>query len=103
MSDVKLKAAVCGVSGRLGRTIAHQLISRSDTQITGGMVSTSSVHLGADLGEIADTGYLGVEAVVSLEEAAAALDLREMAAVGTPIPMQMYSPRGLRGRRARLG
>lgn len=69
MSDVKLKAAVCGVSGRLGRTIAHQLIARSDAELTGGMVSQDSVHLGADLGEIAGKGYLGIDAVVSLEEA----------------------------------
>ncbi|MEQ8403818.1 MAG: 4-hydroxy-tetrahydrodipicolinate reductase [Oceanicaulis sp.] len=75
MSDVKLKAAVCGVSGRLGRTIAHQLIGRIDTALTGGMVSSDSVHLGADLGEIADKGYLGVTAAVALEDAVADADI----------------------------
>jgi 4-hydroxy-tetrahydrodipicolinate reductase len=75
MSDIKLRAAVCGVSGRLGRTIAHQLISRGDTQLAGGMVSQDSVHLGADLGELAETGFLGVEAVVALAEAVAEADI----------------------------
>lgn len=75
MSDIQLRAAVSGVSGRLGRTIAHQLISRSDTALTGGMVSTESVHLGADLGELVEKGYLGVNAVVSLEEAVEGADL----------------------------
>ncbi|MGJ3231950.1 MAG: 4-hydroxy-tetrahydrodipicolinate reductase [Oceanicaulis sp.] len=75
MSDVKLKAAVCGVSGRLGRTIAAQLIARADTALTGGMVSSDSVHLGADLGEIAGKGYLGRTVSVSLEEAGEGADL----------------------------
>ena len=75
MSESHLNAAVCGVSGRLGRTIAAHLIARADTALTGGMVSNNSVHLGADLGEIAERGYLGVEAVVSLEEAAAGADV----------------------------
>lgn len=75
MSEIKLSAAVCGVSGRLGRTIAAHLIGRSDTALAGGMVSADSVHLGADLGQIAECGYLGVESVVSLEEAAAGADV----------------------------
>ncbi|MFP4519400.1 MAG: 4-hydroxy-tetrahydrodipicolinate reductase [Oceanicaulis sp.] len=75
MSDIKLKAAVCGVSGRLGRTIANQLIARSDTVLTGGMVSSDSVHLGADLGEIAEKGYLGVTTSVALEDAVEGADV----------------------------
>jgi 4-hydroxy-tetrahydrodipicolinate reductase len=75
MADIKLKAAVCGVSGRLGRTIAHQLITRGDTALTGGMVSPSSVHLGSDLGELAETGFFGVDAVVALGEAVAGANI----------------------------
>jgi 4-hydroxy-tetrahydrodipicolinate reductase len=69
MSDIQLRAAVCGVSGRLGRVIAGQLIKRKDTALTGAMVGTDSVHLGADVGEIAGLAWAGVPAVVSLEEA----------------------------------
>jgi len=75
MPDIKLRAAVCGVSGRLGRTIANQLISRTDTAICGGMVGQDSVNLGADLGDVAGKGYLGIETVVSLEEAVADADI----------------------------
>ena len=69
MSETRLKACVAGASGRLGRTIAAELIRRTDTALTGAMVSSDSVHLGADIGEITELGYAGVTAVVSLEDA----------------------------------
>lgn len=75
MSDTPLKVCVAGVSGRLGRTIAHEVLRRLDTELTGALVSADSVHRGADAGEIAGRGYIGLEAGVSLEEACAGADV----------------------------
>ena len=69
MGETIVNACVAGASGRLGRTIAAELMRRSDTALTGAMVGSDSVHLGADVGEIAGLGYAGVTAVVSLEDA----------------------------------
>lgn len=70
-----LKACVSGVSGRLGRAIAGELIRRADTQLVGGMVSSDSVHLDTDLGELAGTGFVGLTTCVSLEEASSGADV----------------------------
>lgn len=75
MSDTPLKVCVAGVSGRLGRTIAHELLRRLDTDLTGALVSADSVYLGADAGEIAGRGYIGLEAGVSLGQACAGADM----------------------------
>ncbi len=70
MADKKLKACVTGVSGRLGRAIAAELIRRGDTELVGGMVSSDSAYLDADIGDMAGAGYLGLTACVALEDAA---------------------------------
>jgi 4-hydroxy-tetrahydrodipicolinate reductase len=75
MSDTPLKVCVAGVSGRLGRTIAHELLRRMDTTLSGALVSADSVHRGADVGEIAGRGYIGLEAGVSLEESCSGADV----------------------------
>ncbi|KAA5803790.1 4-hydroxy-tetrahydrodipicolinate reductase [Alkalicaulis satelles] len=75
MTDTPFKICVAGVSGRLGRSIAHEVIRRLDTVLTGALVSADSVHRGADAGEIAGTGFLGLEAVVSLETACEGADM----------------------------
>ncbi|MCR9128949.1 MAG: 4-hydroxy-tetrahydrodipicolinate reductase [Alphaproteobacteria bacterium] len=75
MTDIQLKASIAGASGRLGRAIAAELIRRSDTALTGAMVGADSVHLGADIGELAGLPWCGVTAVVSLEEACAGSDV----------------------------
>jgi len=69
MSDQKIKIAIAGVSGRLGRAIAAEAIRAPDLDLTGGMVSSDSSHLDQDLGDLAGTGFLGVETVVSFEQA----------------------------------
>lgn len=68
MAEV-LKLCVTGVSGRLGRAIAAEIIRRGDTALVGGMVSSDSAFLEADIGELAGTGFLGLETCVSLEQA----------------------------------
>ncbi len=70
-----LKACVSGVSGRLGRAIAAELIRRGDTELVGGMVSSDSAYLETDIGELVGTGFLGVSTCVSLEEASRDADV----------------------------
>lgn len=69
MSDTVLKASIAGVSGRLGRAIAHELLTQAKAELTGGMVSANSVDRGADIGELAGLGFRGVETTVRLEDA----------------------------------
>lgn len=75
MADMILKACVAGASGRLGRTIAAELMRREDTALTGAMVSANSLHLGVDMGELTETAPSGVEAIVSLEDASEGADV----------------------------
>jgi 4-hydroxy-tetrahydrodipicolinate reductase len=75
MSDTPLNICIAGVSGRLGRAIAHEVLRRLDTDLTGALVSADSVHRGADAGEIAGRGYIGLEAGVSLEACCAGADM----------------------------
>ncbi len=70
-----LKACVTGVSGRLGRAIAGELIRRGDTELVGGMVSSDSVHIETDVGELAGEGFIGLQTCVSLEEAVSGADV----------------------------
>lgn len=75
MADDILKISVTGVSGRLGRAIATEVIRRSDTQLVGGMVSSESAYLGVDIGEMAGAGPYGVKTCVSLEDATSKADV----------------------------
>lgn len=69
------KIAITGISGRLGRAIAHEVIHSPHVELTGGMVSSDSFHLGADIGEMAGAGFVDIAATVSLEEACASADV----------------------------
>lgn len=71
----QLKACVTGVSGRLGRAIAGELIRRGDTRLVGGMVSSESAYLDYDIGELAGAGFIGLPTCVALEEAAGDADI----------------------------
>ena len=75
MDTAPVKITVAGVSGRLGRAIAAEIVRREDTVLSGAMVSSTSLHLGADVGELIGSGYLGVTTIVSLEEACADADV----------------------------
>ena len=75
MSGSSIHIAVTGISGRLGRAIASEVIRASDLSLVGGMVSSDSPNLGADLGELCSAGFLGIETVVSLEQAADRADV----------------------------
>lgn len=75
MTDPALRACVTGASGRLGSAIAAELIRRGDTALTGAMVSSDSVHLGADVGELTGLPWVNLATTVSLEEASAAAEV----------------------------
>ena len=75
MSGSSIHIAVTGISGRLGRTIATEIIRAGDLSLVGGMVSSDSANLGVDLGELCASGFLGIETVVALEEAADQADV----------------------------
>ena len=75
MSGSSIHIAVTGISGRLGRAIATEVIRASDLSLVGGMVSSDSANLGADLGELCSAGFLGIETVVSLEQTADQADV----------------------------
>lgn len=99
MSDSVLNICISGVSGRLGRAIAHEVIMGADTQLVGGMVSSDSVNLDADLGELVGAGFLGVEAIVSLEKAVQHADV--LIDASTPMVTAALAPRlAAMGRRA---
>lgn len=70
-----VRIAVLGASGRLGRLIMAEAVRRPDMELVAGVVRHNSVMLGADLGELADTSLTGIEASVSLRDAADAADL----------------------------
>ena len=75
MREKPVRIAVLGASGRLGRAVMHQVISREDAMICGGVVSYDSVHFGADLGELAGLAHIGREAVIALKDAVADADV----------------------------
>ena len=75
MSDTVLNAAVMGVSGRLGRAIAKELMVGKSSRLSGGVVSSSSPNNGADIGELTGLGFRGLEAVVRIEDAIADADI----------------------------
>lgn len=70
-----VRVAVLGASGRLGRLIMAEAVRRPDMELVAGVVRHNSVMLGADLGELADTSPTGIEASVSMHDAADAADV----------------------------
>lgn len=53
--------AVLGVSGRMGRCLVRALREAGDLVLTGALASASSVALGRDAGDVAETGPVAVE------------------------------------------
>ncbi|PWE18383.1 4-hydroxy-tetrahydrodipicolinate reductase [Marinicauda salina] len=70
-----LNIAVIGASGRLGRLVLAEAIRRPGLRLVGGMVSSDSINLDADLGELAGLSYLGLSTVSALEEAIDGADI----------------------------
>lgn len=64
-----LKIAIIGIGGRLGRAIAREITLDERYELSGGVVRSDSDHVDQDLGEISDTGWMGKQAVIRLEDA----------------------------------
>lgn len=64
-----LKIAIIGVGGRLGSTIAREIMLDERFELTGGVVRADSDCADQDLGEIAGTGWIGKQTVVRIEDA----------------------------------
>lgn len=70
-----LRLAIIGAAGRMGQSLVRAARTRSDVTIQAGIVSPSSALAGRDLGELADSGALGVEIGTDLAPALAASDV----------------------------
>ncbi|WP_445000154.1 4-hydroxy-tetrahydrodipicolinate reductase [Halomonas mongoliensis] len=60
------RIAIVGVAGRMGRTLVNAVQQDDGATLAGGIVEPGSSLVGADLGELAGAGRVGVAAVESL-------------------------------------
>ena len=60
------RIAIVGVAGRMGRTLVNAVQQDEDATLAGGVVEPGSSLVGADIGELAGVGRLGVSAVDDL-------------------------------------
>lgn len=70
-----IKVAIIGVGGRLGSTIAREVIADDRFDIAGGVVRADSDHFERDIGEIAGGDWIGKQTAVRLEDAVAEADV----------------------------
>ena len=61
------RIAIVGVAGRMGRTLVNAVQQDAGATLAGGIVEPGSSLAGADIGELAGVGRLGVAAVDALE------------------------------------
>jgi 4-hydroxy-tetrahydrodipicolinate reductase len=61
------RIAIVGVAGRMGRTLVNAVQQDDGATLAGGVVEPGSSLAGADIGELAGVGRLGVAAVDSLD------------------------------------
>ena len=64
-----LNIAMCGASGRMGRTIVPLLAARSDMRLSGALVAPDDESIGSDAGVLAGGPAAGVPLVADLETA----------------------------------
>ena len=62
------RIAVSGAAGRMGKTIIETIEQSSEAVLAGALERTESTLIGADAGEVAGVGKLGVEIKNNLEE-----------------------------------
>lgn len=62
MSRTPVRIAVMGPAGRMGRTLVAAIDQDAEAQLAAGIVESGSSLAGADLGELAGVGRLGVTA-----------------------------------------
>jgi 4-hydroxy-tetrahydrodipicolinate reductase len=69
------RIAIVGVAGRMGRTLVNAVQQDAGATLAGGIVEPGSSLAGADIGELAGLGKLGVAAVDSLDAIADDFDV----------------------------
>lgn len=69
------RIAIAGVAGRMGRNLVAATQQDAETTLAGGSVRPDSSLIGADLGELAGQGRLGVAAVGSLDDIVSGFDV----------------------------
>lgn len=70
-----IRVAVTGAAGRMGKTNIEAIQAADGVQLGAAIVEASSSLIGADAGEVAGVGKLGVAIVGSLEEVVADFDV----------------------------
>ncbi len=55
-----MKLAIAGAAGRMGRVLTRIVHETPDAELAGGLESAGSPHLGADMGDLAGLGALGI-------------------------------------------
>ena len=55
-----MKLAIAGAAGRMGRVLTRIIHETPGCEVSGGLEPKGSSHLGADLGDLAGIGRLGV-------------------------------------------
>ncbi len=73
MSEIKI--ALVGAAGRMGKEITRAAVAHPHTRIGAAVEYDGSPLLGKDIGELAQTGALGVPVVADLQTAAASCDV----------------------------
>lgn len=68
MSSIAPRVAIVGVAGRMGRTLVAAVEQEPQAQLAAGIVESGSSLVGADIGELAGLGKLGITTVSSLED-----------------------------------
>ena len=70
-----IRAAIIGVTGRMGRALVQAAAEGSDVRVTGAIASAASSALGRDAGELAGANSIGVRVTSDLASALAAADV----------------------------
>lgn len=69
---MKVKVAILGCSGRMGRNLIQAAVEHESVELVGGSVRESSSFANFDLGELAGIGTIGQKTSVGLEDLSAA-------------------------------
>ena len=70
-----IRAAIVGVTGRMGCALVRAASETPDIRVTGAVASPNNTALGRDAGELAGVGSIGVPVTTDLASAAASADV----------------------------
>ena len=70
MTEASIRVAVAGAAGRMGRMLVSAVNGATDLCVTGAVDHPDAAEKGADSGELADVGHLGVPIVGNIAEMA---------------------------------